>query len=194
MTRGTLSPLEIADRLILAIVGLALIALGSAVLLAALDLVRLPSPADVAQTTADYLLVMWPAAAVVAVASVIAVLGAAITLRHLMPARRPRAVSELTLPSAPGRHRTELRGRALAKVVEQDLAHGSHIGSASARLVGASPPAIEAQITTPLTCDLEELRNHAAEVAGRLDEALGRSDCELHIRARFVEARDHRVE
>ena len=194
MTRGALTPLEIADRFILAIVALALIALGSAVLLAALDVVQLPSPADMAQTTADFLLVMWPAAAVVAVASVIAVLGAAITLRHLMPARRPRAVSELTLPSAAGRHRTELRGRALAKAVEWDLARGPHIRSASARLVDATPPKIEAQITTPLTSDLEELRDHAAEVAGRLDEALGRSDCGLRIRVRFIEATDSRVE
>jgi hypothetical protein len=193
MTRGTFSPLEIADRLILAIVALALIALGSAVLLAALDLLRLPSPPDLIQTTVDFF-ATWPAAAVVAVASVIAVLGAAITLRHLMPARRPRAVSELTLPSAPGRHRTELRGRALAKAVERDLAHDPHVRSASARLVDATPPSIEAQVTTPLTCDLEELRNHAAEVAGRLDEALGRSDCELHIRVGFVEATDGRVE
>jgi hypothetical protein len=193
MTRGRLSLLEIADRFILAIVALALIALGSAVLLAALDLVRLPSPTDLTQTTVDFF-AMWPAAAVVAVASVIAVLGAAITLRHLMPARRPRAVSELTLPSAAGRHRTELRGRALAKAVERDLARGPHVRSASARLVAATPPSIEAQITTPLTSDLGELRDHAAEVAGRLDEALGRSDCGLHIRVRFVEATGGRVE
>jgi hypothetical protein len=64
----------------------------------------------------------------------------------------------------------------------------------SARLVSADPPSIDAKVTASLTCDLDELREHVAGVAERLDHALGRTDVRMRVRIGFVGASESRVE
>lgn len=185
--------LEVVDRVVVTVVGLALVAAGAAILAIALDLLAPPDLTGIAETTLEQL-EAWPAAAVVAVAAVVAILGAVFSIRHLLPAHQQRAVSELTLPSGEGRHRTEVQGRALSKVVEADLGRLPSVRSSTARLVSTDPPAIDASVTTSLTCNLEELRAHVAGVAERLEGALGRSDVRMRVRIGFAGAPESRVE
>lgn len=185
--------LEVVDRVVVTLVGLALVAAGAAILAIALDLLELPDLTGIAETALEQL-EAWPAAAVIVVAAVAAILGAAFSIRHLLPAHQQRAVSELTLPSGEGRHRTEVRGRALSKVVESDLGRLPSVRRSSARLVSAEPPAVDAKVTTTLSCDLDELREHVAGVVERLEGSLGRSDVRMRVRIGFVGARESRVE
>jgi hypothetical protein len=184
MKRRRTTLLEVVDRLVVILLGLALIAAGGAILAIALDLIETP---DLSGTAEDVLaqLEAWPEAAVIAVAAIVAILGAAFSIRHLLPARQRRTVSELKLPSE-GRHRTELRGRALTKAVEADLGRLPSVRNSNASLVAADPPSLDVKVTTSLTCDLDELREHVAGVADRLDEALARSDVRMRIRIGFV--------
>lgn len=185
--------LEVVDRVVVTLVGLALVAAGAAILAIALDLLEPPDLTGIAETALEQL-EAWPAAAVIAVAAVVAILGAAFSIRHLLPAHQQRAVSELTLPSGEGRHRTEVRGRALSKAIETDLGRLPSVRSSSARLVSANPPAVDARVTTSLSCDLDELREHVAGVAERLEGALGRSDVRMRVQISFVGAPQSRVE
>ncbi|MEX2328258.1 MAG: hypothetical protein WD575_00900 [Nitriliruptoraceae bacterium] len=180
-------PLEIVDRLVAILMGLALLAAGAAILAIALDLLELPDlPAMVDTATAH--LEAWPAAAVVAAAAVVTLLAAAFSIRHLLPARRHRTVSTLRLQSEEERHRTEIRGRAVSAVIEDDLGRLPSVRDSRARLVSADPPSIEASVTTSVTCDLDEVREHVAGVVDRLDHALGRSDVRMRVRIGFVGA------
>jgi hypothetical protein len=193
MKRRRTSLLEVVDRLVVTLLALALVAAGAAILAIALDLLDPPDLSGIAETALEQL-EAWPAAAVIAVAAIVAILGAAFSIRHLLPAHQQRGVNELKLPSGEGRHRTEVRGRALSKVVEADLGRLPSMRNSSARLVSADPPAIEAKVTTSLSCDLDELREHVAGVAERLDHSLGRSDVRMRIRIGFVGAPESRVE
>ncbi|MFA9432964.1 hypothetical protein [Egicoccus sp. AB-alg2] len=193
MTRGTGRLFGFGDRLVTTILGLILAAAGAAVLLAAAGVFSLPTTTELLQTTED-LVATWPPAAVVAVAVVVAILGLVLVLRHLLPARRPRAVTELDLATSPGPHRTRLRGAALAKAVERDLARGPDVREVTARVVDDEPVQVEARVATSVSSDLTALREHAAAVSERMAEALGRSDCRLHLRVRFVDAADGRVQ
>jgi len=193
MKRRRTTLLEVVDRLVVTLVGLALVAAGAAILAIPLDLVEPPDLTGIAETALEQL-EAWPAAAVVAVAAVVAILGAAYSIRHLLPAHQPRAVSELRLPSGEGRHRTEVRGRALSKVVEADLGRLPSVRNSSARLVSAEPPALDAMVTASLSCDLDELREHVAGVAERLEGALGRPDVRMRVRIGFVGASESRVD
>lgn len=185
--------LEIVDRVLVTLVGLALVAAGAAILAIALDLLEPPDLTGIAETALEQL-VAWPEAAVIAVAAVVAILGAVVSIRHLLPAHRQRAVSELKLQSGEGRHRTEIRGRAVSKVIEADLGQFRSVRSSSARLVSADPPAVDATVTTSLSCDMDELREHVAGVVERLERALGRSDVRMRVRIGFVGASESRVE
>jgi hypothetical protein len=184
MKRRRTTLLEVVDRLVVILLGLALIAAGGAILAIALDLIETPDLSGIAEDVLAQL-EAWPEAAVIAVAAIVAILGAAFSIRHLLPARQRRTVSELKLPSE-GRHRTELRGRALTKAVEADLGRLPSVRSSNASLVAADPPSLDVKVTTSLTCDLDELREHVAGVADRLDEALARSDVRMRIRIGFV--------
>jgi hypothetical protein len=193
MKRRRITLLEVVDRLVVTLVGLALVAAGAAILAIALGLLELPDLTGIAETALEQLEAR-PAAAVIAVAAIVAILGAAYAIRHLAPAYRPGAVNELKLPSGEGRHRTEVRGRALSKVVEADLGRLPSVRNSSARLVSADPPALDAKVTTSLSCDLDELREHVAGVVERLERALGRSDVRMRVRIGFVGAAESRVE
>jgi hypothetical protein len=193
MKRRRITFLEVVDRVVVIVVGLALVAAGVAILAIALDLLEPPDLTGIAETALDQL-EAWPDAAVIAVAAVVAILGAAFSIRHLLPARQQRAVNELRLPSGDGRHRTEVRGRALAKAIEADLGRLPSVRSSSARLVSAEPPAVDAKVTTSLACDLDELREHVAGVVERLEGALGRSDVRMRVRIGFVGASESRVD
>ena len=193
MKRSRPTLLEVVDRVVVILVGLALVAAGAAILAIALDLLEPPDLTGIAQIALEQL-EAWPDAAVIAVTAAIAILGAAFSIRHLLPAHQQQAVSELRLPSGEGRHRTEVRGRALSKVIETDLGRLPSVRDSSARLVSADPPAIDAKVTTSLSCDLDELREHVAGVAERLDHALGRSDVLMRVRIGFVGASESRVE
>jgi hypothetical protein len=193
MRRRRTTLLEVVDRVVVILVGLALVAAGAAIVAIALDLLEPPDLAGIAETALDQL-ELWPDAAVIAVAAVVAILGAAFSIRHLLPAHQQRGVNELTLPSGEGRHRTEVRGRALSKAIEADLGRLPSVRNSSARLVSADPPSVDAKVTTALSCDLDELREHVAGVAGRLEGALGRSDVRMRVRIGFVGAPKSRVE
>ncbi len=193
MKRRRTTLLEVTDRLVVILVGLALSAAGAAILAIALDLLEPPDLTGMADTALEQL-EAWPAVAVVLVAAVVAILGAAFAIRHLLPAHQQQAVSELKLPSGEGRHHTEVRGRSLSKAVETDLGRLPGVRDSSARLVSADPPAIDAKVTTSLACDLDELREHIAGVAERLERALGRSDVLMRVRIGFVDASESRVE
>jgi hypothetical protein len=193
MKRRRTTLLEVVDRVVVILVGLALLAAGAAILAVALGLVEPPDLTGMAETALDQL-EAWPDAAVIAAAAVIAILGAAFSIRHLLPAHQQRGVNELKLPSGEGRHRTEVRGRAISKAVETDLNRLSTVRDSSARLVSADPPSIDAKVTTSLSCDLDELREHVAGVAERLDHALGRTDVRMRVRIGFVGASESRVE
>jgi hypothetical protein len=193
MKRRRITFLEVVDRVVVIVVGLALVAAGVAILAIALDLLEPPDLTGIAETALDQL-EAWPDAAVIAVAAVVAILGAAFSIRHLLPARQQRAVNELRLPSGDGRHRTEVRGRALAKAIEADLGRLPSVRSSSARLVSAEPPAVDAKVTTSLACDLDELREHVAGVVERLEGALGRSDVRMRVRIGFVGSSESRVD
>ncbi len=158
-----------------------------------LDLLEPPDLTGIAETALQQL-EAWPAAAVIAVAVVVAFLAAVYSVRHLLPAHRQGAVSELRLPSGEGRHRTEVRGAAVSKVIEADLGQFLSVRSCSARLVSADPPAVDATVTTSLSCDMDELREHVAGVVERLESALGRSDVRMRVRIGFVGASESRVE
>lgn len=185
MKRRRTTLLEVVDRLVVILLGLALIAAGAAILAIALDLLDLPDLTGIAETGLEQL-EAWPEAAVIAVAAIVAILGAAFAIRHLLPAHQRRTVSELTLPSGQGQHRTEVRGRALTKVVEADLERLPSIRNSNASLVDADPPSLDVKVTTSLASDLDELREHVAGVAERLDTALARSDVRMRVRIGFV--------
>jgi hypothetical protein len=68
------------------------------------------------------------------------------------------------------------------------------VRNSSARLVAADPPSVDAKVTTTLSCDLDELREHVAEVVERLERALGRTDVRMRVRISFVDAAESRVE
>jgi hypothetical protein len=193
MKRRRTTLLEVVDRLVVTLVGLALVAAGAAILAIASDLLDPPDLSGIAETALEQL-EAWPAAVVIAVAAIVAILGAAFSIRHLLPAHQQRGVNELTLPSGEGRHRTAVHGRALSKVVETDLGRLPSVRDSSARLVSAEPPSIDAKVTTSLSCDLDELREHVAGVAERLEGALGRSDVRMRVRIGFVGASESRVE
>lgn len=193
MKRRRTTLLEVVDRVVVILVGLALVAAGVAILAIALDLLEPPDLSGMAETALEQL-EAWPDAAVIGVAAVVAILGAAFSIRHLLPAQQQRAITELRLPSGEGRHRTEVSGRALSKVVEADLGRLPSVRDSSARLVSADPPALDAKVTTSLSCDLNELREDVAEVVQRLEHALGRSDVRLRVRIGFVGASESRVE
>lgn len=193
MKRRRTTLLEVVDRLVVTLVGLAMVAAGAAILAIALDLLEPPDLTGMTETALEQL-EAWPEAAVIAVAAIVAILGAAFSIRHLLPAHQQRGVNELRLPSGEGRHRTEIRGRALSKVVEADLGRLPSVRDSSARLVSADPPSLDAKVTTTLSCDLEELREHVAGVVERLDRALGRSDARMRVRIGFVGASESRVE
>lgn len=193
MKRRRTTLLEVVDRLVVTLVGLALVAAGAAILAIAVDLLEPPDLPGIAENALEQL-EAWPAAAVIAVAAIVAILGAAFSIRHLLPAHQQPAVSELKLPSGEGRHRTEVRGRALSKAIEADLRRLPSVSDSSARLVSADPPAVDATVTTSLSCDLNELREHVAGVAERLDHALGRTDVRMRVRIGFVGASESRVE
>lgn len=194
MKRRRTTFVEVVDRVVVLLVGLALVAAGAGILAIALDLLEPPDLAGMAETALEQLEV-WPEAAVIAVAAVVAILGAAFSIRHLLPARRPNAVSELTLPSEQGRqHRTTVRGRALSKAIEADLGRLPSVRNSSARLVSAEPPAVDAKVTISLSCDMDELRDHVAGVTERMEGALGRSDVRMRVRIGFVGASESRVE
>jgi hypothetical protein len=193
MKRRRTTFLEVVDRVVVTLIGLVLVAAGVAILAIALDLLEPPDLTAIAET-ARAQLEAWPEAAVIAVAAVVAILAAAFAIRHLLPAHQPRGVSELTLPSGEGRHRTEVGGRALSKAIEADLGRPRSVRNSSARLVSADPPAIDAEVTTSLSGDLNELREHVAGVAERLDGALGRSDVRMRVRIGFVGASESRVD
>jgi hypothetical protein len=53
---------------------------------------------------------------------------------------------------------------------------------------------VDAKVSTSLSCDLDELREHVADVAERLEGALGRSDVRMRVRISFVGASESRVE
>lgn len=185
--------LEVADRVVVTLVALALVAAGAAILAIALDLVEAPDLTGIAEGALEQL-EAWPEALVIVVAGVVAILGALFSIRHLLPAHRQRGVTELRLPSGEGRHRTEIRGRALSKAVEADLGQFRSVRSSSARLVSANPPAVDAKVTTSLSCDMDELREHVAGVVERLEGALGRSDVRMRVQIGFVDASESRVE
>lgn len=193
MKRRRTTLLEVVDRIVVILMGLALVAAGAAILAVGMDFLEPPDLSGITETALEQL-DAWPVAAVIAVAAIVAILGAAFSIRHLLPAHQQRSVSELRLPSGEGRHRTEVRGRALSKVVEADLSSLSSVRDSSARLVSADPPALDAKVTAALSCDLDELRAHVAGVAGRLDQALGRSDVRMRVRIGFVGASESRVE
>lgn len=190
--RGT-TLLEVVDRAVVTLVGLALVASGAAILAIALDLLEMPDLTGTAEAGLEQLQA-WPDAAVIAVAAVVAILGALYSIRHLLPAHQQQSVSELVLPSGEGRHRTEVRGRAVSKVAEADLGRFPGVRSSSARLVSADPPTVDATVTTSLSCDLDELRAHVGGVVERLEGALGRSDLQMRVRIGFVSATESRVE
>jgi hypothetical protein len=193
MKRRRTTLLEVVDRLVVTLVGLALVAAGAAILAIALGLLDPPDLSGIAETGLEQL-EAWPVAAVIAVAAIVAILGAGFSIRHLLPAHQQRGVNDLKLPSGEGRHRTEVRGQALSKVVEADLGRLPSVRDSSARLVSAEPPSIDAKVTTSLSCDLDELREHVAGVAERLEGALGRSDVRMRVRIGFIGASESRVE
>jgi hypothetical protein len=193
MKRRRTTLLEVVDRVVVTLLGLALVAAGALIVAIAVDLLEPPDLTGTTETALDQL-EAWPAAAVIAVATVVAILGAAFAIRHLLPAHQQRALNELTLPSGEGRHRTEVRARALAKVIEADLARFPSVRSSSARLVAADPPSVDAKVSAALSCDLGELREHVAGVVERLERALGRSDVRMRVRIGFVGASESRVE
>lgn len=193
MKRRRTTLLEVVDRLTVTLVGLALAAAGAAILAIALDLLAPLDLSGIAETTLGQL-EAWPAAAVIGVAALVAILGAVFSIRHLLPAHQQRAVSELRLRSGEGRHHTEVRGGALAKAVEADLGRLPSVRDSSARLVSSAPPAVDARVTASISCDLEELRGHVTGVVERLDHALGRSDVRMRVRIGFVGASESRVE
>ncbi|MEX2503583.1 MAG: hypothetical protein WD378_01965 [Egicoccus sp.] len=193
MKRRRITLLEVVDRLVVLLVGLALVAAGAAILAIALELLEPPDLSGIAETALEQL-EAWPAAAVIAVAAIVAILGAALAIRHLLPAHQPRTVSGLTLLSGEGRHRTEVRGLALSRAVAADLRQFPAVRDSSARLLSANPPAVDARVSASLSCDLDEFREHVAGVAERLDHALGRSDVLLRVRIGFVGASESRVE
>jgi hypothetical protein len=193
MKRRRTTLFEIVDRLTVILVGFALVAAGAVILAIALDLLEPPDLTGITGTTLEQL-EAWPDAAVIAVAAVVAILAAAFSIRHLLPAYQQPAVSELRLPSGEGRHRTEVRGRAVAKVVEADLGRLADVRTSSARLVSADPPSVDAKVTASLSCDLDAFREDVAGVADRLDRALGRSDVVLRVRIGFLGGSESRVE
>ena len=193
MKRRRTTLLEVVDRLVVILVALVLVAAGAAILAIALDLLEPPDLSGIAETALEQL-EAWPAAAVIAVATVVAILGAGYSVRHLLPAHQQQAVSELKLPSGEGRHRTEVRGRALSKAIETDLGRLASVRDSSARLVSADPLAVDAKVTISLSCDLDELREHVAGVAERLEGALGRSDVRMRVRIGFAGAPESRVD
>jgi hypothetical protein len=193
MKRRRTTLLEVVDRVVVTLLGLALVAAGALIVAIAVDLLEPPDLTGMTDTALDQL-EAWPAAAVIAVAAVVAILGAAFAIRHLLPAHQQRAVNELALPSGEGRHRTEVRARALAKVIEADLARFPSVRSSSARFVSADPPAVDAKVSATLSCDLGELREHVAGVVERLEGSLGRSDVRMRVRIGFVAAAQSRVE
>ncbi|WP_052669138.1 hypothetical protein [Nitriliruptor alkaliphilus] len=193
MKRRRTTLLEVVDRLVVILVGLALVAAGTAILAIVLNLLAPPDLTGMTETALEQL-EAWPDVAVIAVAAVVAILGAAFAIRHLLPAHQQRGVNELRLPSGEEPHRTEVRGRALSKVIETDLGRLPSVRNSSARLVSADPPSFDAKVTTSLACDLDELREHVAGVAERMDRALGRSDVLMRVRIGFVSASESRVE
>lgn len=193
MKRRRTTLLEVVDRIVVMILGAALVAAGVTILAIAFELIEPPDLTGMAEMVMAQL-EAWPATAVIAVAAVVAILAAAYAIRHFLPAHQERVVSELRLPSGDGRHRTEVRGRALSKVVEDDLGRLSSVRESSARLVCADPPAIDAKVTAPLACDLDELRAYVTEVVERLDRALGRTDVQMRVRIGFISASESRVE
>jgi hypothetical protein len=193
MKRRRTTFLEVIDRVVVTLVGLALVAAGAGILAIALDLLEPPDLTGITEAALDQL-EAWPAAAVIVGAAIVAILGAAFSIRHLLPAHQPMAVSELTLPSGEGRHRTEVRGRAVAKAVEADLDRLASVRNSSARLVSDDPPTVDAKVSASLSCDLDELREHVAGVGERLQGALGRSDVRMRVRIGFVGASEGRVE
>lgn len=193
MTRRRTTLLGVVDRVVVVLVALAMLAAGVAILAAALGFLEPPDLAGMADTALQRL-EEWPAIAVIVVGAVVAILGAAFAVRHLLPASQPSTVSQLTLPSPEGRHHTGVKGRALSKAVEADLGRLWSVRSSSARLVSSEPPAIEAKVSAALLCDLDELRAHVSEVAERLEGALGRSDVRLRVRIGFGAASKSRVE
>jgi hypothetical protein len=56
------------------------------------------------------------------------------------------------------------------------------------------PPSFDAKLTTSLSCDLDELREHVARVAESMDGALGRSDVLMRARIGLVDVSESRVE
>jgi len=96
-------------------------------------------------------------------------------------------MSELRLPTEDGTHCPMLRDRALSNVVGADLYRCPSVRDSSARLVSVNPLAIDAQVTTSLSCDLKEWRNRVATVAERLDHVLGRSDVRMRLRLTFTD-------
>ncbi|MFO7779509.1 MAG: hypothetical protein R6V28_14270 [Nitriliruptoraceae bacterium] len=193
MKRRRTTLLEVVDRLVVILVGLALAVAGAAILAVALDLLEAPDLPGTAETVLERL-EAWPAAAVIGVAALVAVLSVAFSIRHLLPAHQQRAVSELRLPSGEGRHHTEVVGRALTKAVEADLGRLPSVRDSSARLVAAAPPSVDVSVTTSLSCDLDELREQVTAVVERLDRALGRSDVHMRVRVGFDRASQRRVE
>lgn len=193
MRRRRTTLLEIVDRLVVTLVGLALVGAGAAILAIALDLLELPDLSGIAETALEQL-EAWPAVAVIGGAAIVGILAAAFSIRHLLPAHQQRAISELRLPSGEGRHRTEVRGRALAKVVETDLGRLPSVRDSSARFVSTEPPAVDASVTASLSCDLDELREHVTEVVEHLDRALARSDVRMRVRIGFAAASESRVD
>lgn len=101
--------LEVLDRMVVSFGGLALIAAGTLILTTALGYLDLADLSGMTETLIAQL-EAWPAAAVIAVAAIVAILGTGFFSRHLLPAHKNSAVSELRLSLGDDAPRTTVRG------------------------------------------------------------------------------------
>ncbi|CAN5150575.1 hypothetical protein BH20ACT9_BH20ACT9_16370 [soil metagenome] len=188
---------DTANRVVLGLLGLLLLAAGVVGLLAGAGLAPLLEPSQIYaellsgfQARAD---LWWPVS--VAAAVVVALLGLVWALRQLVVRRTGGSVGDLVVGSADDRGRTSVPATSLASVAAMDLRRVPGVLDSTARLVNdPHRPDLRARLDVRPDADLSEVRRGADEVAGRLETVLGVDRLPTHVLVRPVPQGPSRVD
>ncbi|MDP8978248.1 MAG: alkaline shock response membrane anchor protein AmaP [Actinomycetota bacterium] len=179
---------DTANRLLLGLLGLVLIAAGVIGLLAGAGLVPLLEPAEIYEELVsgfqERAYLWWPVS--VAAAVVIALLGLMWALRQLI-VRRPGGSLGDVVVSADDRGRTSVSAKSLASAAAADLRRVPGVVDSTVRLVNdPHRPDLRARLDVRPDADLDKVRRGADEVAERLEAVLGVDTLTSHVLLRPV--------
>ncbi|MBW3602143.1 MAG: hypothetical protein KY434_05520 [Actinobacteria bacterium] len=180
---------DAANRLLLALLGLLLIAAGVVGLLAGAGLAPLLEPSEIYaellsgfQARAD---LWWPVS--VAAAVVVALLGLAWALRQLVVRRSGGGVADVVVGPAGDRGRTRVTATSLASAAAADLRRVPGVVDSTVRLVNdPHRPDLRVRLDVRPDADLDKVRRGADEVAERLEAVLGVETLATHVLVRPV--------